>query len=125
MARRTRGTTSLKPLGPLSGASERLQILERAGFTPEAKANLLRDALVTAKELLTATVPIYSHTGNLVGERPDWSARAKGLRSIIDLTDAAPSKSAQTGAKTYITIAPDAAPWSPPKNVTPVKAEPS
>lgn len=51
MARRTRGTESKKPLGPLSAASERLQALALSGITPEKRGETLRKSVEVAESI--------------------------------------------------------------------------
>ena len=110
---------------PLAAAHDRLALLEAARLSPQRLANLLEQAIATCEAGLGATVTKYTPTGMVSGEQPDWQARAKFAGIIVELTGAAPSKSAQSGAKVHVTIGPQEAAWSPPKNVTPAKAEPA
>jgi hypothetical protein len=124
MARRK--SPSQSPLAlPLSAAHDRLALLERAQLSPQRLANLLEKTAAALEAGLAATRSYYTQTGKVSGNEPDWPTRAKCAGLIIELTGAAPSKSAQSGAKVQVTIAPAESPWSPPRNVTPARAEPA
>lgn len=123
MARRTK-PANLARL-PLAAAHDRLALLEAAHLSPQRLANLLEKAVATCEQGLSATRQTYTQNGVMSGEQPDWATRAKFAGIIVELTGAAPSKSAQSGAKVHVTIGPQEAAWSPPKNVTPAKAEPA
>jgi hypothetical protein len=119
-----RKSPSQSPLAlPLAAAHDRLALLERAQLSPQRLANLLEKAVATLEEGLGAVRTTYTPQGQVSGEHADWQSRAKCAALIVELTGAAPSKSAQSGAKVQVTIAPAESPWSPPRNVTPARAE--
>lgn len=85
---RPRKADLVRQLGPLGGASARLQLLERAGLTPESKADIVRTFVEQARAALTSAM------SPLAPDQPDWHARMAAGARLLALVDALPSKSA-------------------------------
>ena len=88
---RPRNLTKIKQLGPLGEASNRLQLLERAGLSPQAQADILLEFVEQARMALTSAM------NPLVPTQPDYHARLRAGGQLIQLIGANPPKSSGSG----------------------------
>jgi hypothetical protein len=89
---RPRKADLVKQLGPLGGASARLQLLERAGLTPESKADILRSFIEQARRAMESAMFA------LAPDQPDWNARLRAGAQLVQLIEALPPRSASAAA---------------------------
>jgi len=87
---RPRKSDKVALLGPLGAASARLQLLERAGLTPESKADILRCFIEQARAALEGAMSPLDPTHST----PDWHARLNAGAKLLQLIEALPSKGA-------------------------------
>ena len=108
---RTRGTTSTKPLA-LAGASSRLQMLERAGLTPERCSELVRKFLEQAEAAMTSAM------NPLVPTEPDYHARLRAGQQLMALIGANPPKtSASSAGGPQVVVINEVPEWAKPAPV--------
>lgn len=91
MARRPRNLEKIKAIGPLGDASIRLQMLQRAGLSPERRADLLRNFIEVAEATMNSAMSVLNK------DVPDYHARMSAGWKLMTLIGATPGKGSSSG----------------------------
>jgi hypothetical protein len=107
---RPRKAAAQRVLGPLGEASSRLQLLEKAGLTPERAAGLLRKIVAEAEAAVEGAMNPLSAL-----PVPDYHARMSAGKLLIQLLGANPPKtSAPANGPAQVAVVIEMPAWARP-----------